>query len=434
MNLKKIILFIFLVLIISTTYIGSISALEQKETSFETPEIEEVYVHLFYVSDCTQCLNTLEYFKYIENKYPFIITEKYNLLEADNKELFEKYKNLYSLQVDIFPIVFIGETYISGEENIKNNLDKEIDRCYNTNINCSCPEKTILSKTNKIPSSEEYVSGDENKTINFFGKKIDLGNKSLFLNTLIISFVDGLNPCSLWVLMFLLSIVVYSGSRKKIFLIGITFLAVTAIIYGLFITSVLNALIFFYSPIIKIIIVLVAVIFGIINIKDYFWYKKGISLTISEKEKPKIYDRIRNIMNPKNSLFAIILGTIILAGGVTILEIPCTAGLPLLWANMIANSTLSSAGYYTLLGIYMLIYLLDEIVLFAIAIFTLKISKMEEKHGKVLKLFSGLLIFGIGVSFAVADKFMQSILGILLLTIGSILLTYIINKIYKKNH
>jgi hypothetical protein len=219
---------------------------------------------------------------------------------------------------------------------------------------------------------------------------------------------------------------------KKIFLIGITFLAVTAIIYGLFITSVLNALIFFYSPIIKVIIVLVAVIFGLINIKDYFWYKKGISLTISEKEKPKIYDKIRNIMNPKNSLFAIMLGTIILAGGVTILEIPCTAGLPLLWANMIANSTLSSTGYYLLLGIYMIIYLLDEIVLFSIAIFTLKISKMEEKHGKVLKLFSGLLIFGIGVSFAVADKFMQSILGILLLTIGSILLTYIINKIYTK--
>jgi thiol-disulfide isomerase/thioredoxin len=403
-----------------------------KPTTIHPTDIEDVYVHLFYVPDCTQCLNTLEHFNYLETKYPDLIIEKHDISITENKELFEKYKSLYSLKVEIFPIAFIGETYITGEVNIKNNLDVEIERCYNTDLNCSCPEKTILSKTNKVPSSTDYVSGEDNKTIKLFGKEINLGHKSLFLNTLIISFVDGLNPCSLWVLMFLLSIVVYSGSRKKIFLIGITFLAVTAVIYGLFITSVLNALIFFYSPIIKIIIVLVAVIFGLINIKDYFWYKKGISLTISDNEKPKIYDRIRNIMNPKNSMFAIFLGTIILAAGVTILEIPCTAGLPLLWANMVANSTISSAGYYTLLGIYMLIYLLDEIVLFAIAIFTLKISKMEEKHGKVLKLFSGLLIFGIGVSFAVADKFMQGLLGILMLTIGCILLTYIINKLYTK--
>ncbi len=413
------------------SYVNIIQS-DKKPITIEKTKVKDVYVHLFYVPDCSQCKNTLEHTNYLISKYPDLILETHDLSIEENKVIFAEYKELYSLKVEVFPIAFIGETYLTGEVNIKNNLDKEIDRCYKTNINCSCPEKAILSKTNKIPSSTNYVSGEDNKTIKLFEKEIDLGHKSLFLNTLIISFVDGLNPCSLWVLLFLLSIVVYSGSRKKIFLIGITFLAVTAVIFGLFITSILNAMIFFYSPIIKITIVLIAVIFGLINIKDYFWYKKGISLTISDKEKPKIYDRIRNIMNPKNSLFAVMLGTIILAAGVTILEIPCTAGLPLLWANMIANSTISSAGYYTLLGIYMLIYLLDEIILFAIAIFTLKISKMDEKHGKVLKLFSGLLIFGIGVSFAVADKFMQGLLGILLLTIGCVLLTWIINKVYTK--
>ena len=80
----------------------------------------------------------------------------------------------------------------------------------------------------------------------------------------------------------------------------------------------------------------------------------------------------------------------------------------------------------------MFIYLLDEIVLFTIAAFTLKISKMEDKHGKILKLFSGLLIFGIGLSFAIANEFMQGISGILSLTIGCVILTWIINKLYTK--
>jgi len=269
---------------------------------------------------------------------------------------------------------------------------------------------------------------DQEKTISIFGKEINLENKSMIINTLIISFVDGLNPCSLWVLLFLLSIIVYSGSRKKIFIIGITFLTVTALIYALFITSILNAMIFFYSPIIKAAIVSIAVIFGIINIKDYFWYKKGISLTISDKQKPKIFERIRNLMNPKNSFFTIIIGTIILAAGVTIIEIPCTAGLPLLWANMVATSSLTSTGYYSLLGLYMLVYLLDEIVLFIIAVYTLKITKIEEKQARALKLFSGLLIFGIGITFLFFQELINSLLGMLSLFGIAIILTFVIHK------
>ncbi len=298
----------------------------------------------------------------------------------------------------------------------------------------------VFAQTNNTVINDDLFLEEENftdiqessKSVTIFGKEINLENKSIILNTIIIAFVDGINPCSLWVLFFLLSIIIYSGSKKKIFLIGITFLAITAIIYGLFITSVLNALIFFYNPIIKGLIVTVAIIFGVINIKDYFWYKKGISLTISDKYKPKIYDRIRNLMNPKNSIYTILIGTIILAAGVTIVEIPCTAGLPLLWANMVATSNLTTANYFMLLGLYIFIYLLDELILFLIAVHTLKITKMEEKHGKILKLFSGILIAGIGIAFLFFEKLLNSLFGMLMLLIVAVALTFIINLIYKK--
>jgi cytochrome c biogenesis protein CcdA/glutaredoxin len=401
-----------------------------KETKIESFEKKKIFIHLFYTEECAPCKNTVFYFEQLKEDYPLINIQTHDISIQENKELFSSFKELYSLKVDVFPIAFIGETYITGENNIIKNLEKEIERCYSKETPCICPEDAILSKTNKVPTSKDYISGDDPKTISLFGKEINLESKSLVLNTVIIAFIDGINPCSLWVLLFLLSIVIYSGSRKKIFLVGFSFLLVTALVYGLFIMSVLNALIFFYSPIIKAVIVAIAIIFGLINIKDYFWYKKGISLTISDKYKPKLFEKIRNVMNPKNSILTILLGTIILAAGVAIVEIPCTAGLPLMWANIVAVSGISFTSYLLLLLLYILVYLSIEIAIFIFAIVTLKTTKFTEKHGKVLKLFSGLLIFGIGVIFLFFEKLLQSIFGMVVLLISAIVLTWLINMIY----
>jgi len=78
------------------------------------------------------------------------------------------------------------------------------------------------------------AAGRQNRiTLPLFGE-INLGAAPILLTTMIISFLDGFNPCSLFVLTFLLAMIVHSASRKRIFLVGFTFLLVAAAIYGLF--------------------------------------------------------------------------------------------------------------------------------------------------------------------------------------------------------
>lgn len=412
----------FLLIFLFTLFF--ISTLHALETS------NKVNVYIFGASTCPYCNAEKTFFEgyALENKD--VVIHYYELdKQKESVKLLTQLGDTFNKNTSAVPMTFVsGNAWIGFSETLKEEILNEINFC----LEEPCKD-TLDFLEPEQPALPDDSLPDDKKSINIFGKKISLKDQSLIVNTLIIGFVDGMNPCSLWMLIFLLSIVVYTNSKKKIFIIGIVFLTVTALIYGLFITSVLSAMVFFYSTFIKVIIVSVAVIFGLINIKDYFWFKKGISLTIADKRKPKIFERMKNLVNPKNNIFTIIIGTIVLAAGVTILELPCTAGLPLLWANIIASSEIAFSKYFFLLGLYLLVYLLDEIIIFLIVALTLKSLKMEEKHGRILKLFSGLLIFSIGVTYAFAQNFMQQgVSGILLLTLGSLLLTYIINMLYKK--
>lgn len=410
-------------------------------------KINDVNIYVFGTSTCPYCKDAENYFLNLDNNNINVFYYQLDKVK-DASKLFLEFGNTFNQRTTSVPAIFISnKSWVGFSNSIILEIEQQIEKCnlegckdtidytynptkwqeYKTNKKYV----TVLKETKITPSPPNINNDLLNKNnLKLFGKEINLESKSLIINTVIISFIDGINPCSLWVLLFLLSIVIYSGSRKKIFLIGFTFLIVTALVYGLFIMSVLNALIFFYSPIIKALIVIIAIVFGLINIKDYFFYKKGISLTISDEYKPKLFDKIRNLMNPKKSMFTILLGTIILAAGVAIIEIPCTAGLPLLWANLVSTSGISYSGYLLLLLLYIFIYLLIEIVIFIFAIVTLKTTKFKEKHGKILKLFSGLLIFGIGIVFLFFEKLLQNLFGMIILLISAIILTVIINRIY----
>src|SRR5690606_38349363 len=164
----------------------------------------------------------------------------------------------------------------------------------------------------------------------------DLSQMGLFLSTLIISFVDGLNPCSLWVLSVLLALVIRSRSRRKTLWVGVTFLVVTALIYGGFIAGLFS--VFSYVELslwLRIAVAAVALAAAFVHIKDYFAFGKGISLSIPERYKPGLYARMRAILHAESPWRSILL-TVALAVGVSFIELPCTAGLPILSTNLLA--------------------------------------------------------------------------------------------------
>ena len=132
--------------------------------------------------------------------------------------------------------------------------------------------------------------------------RVDLQKQSLAIATALIGFVDGVNPCSIWALTMLLAITLHTGSRKKVMIIGLVFITVTAAVYGLFIVGIFSALTLLNSMgWIQAVVSLVALFFAIVNIKDYFWYKEGISFTIADDKKPGLFQKMRRVVDASDS-------------------------------------------------------------------------------------------------------------------------------------
>ena len=152
---------------------------------------------------------------------------------------------------------------------------------------------------------------------------VALGGSSLLVSTLLIGFADGINPCSLWVLAVLLAIVLHSGSRGRVALVGSTFLLVTAGMYGLYIVGMYSALDYAGQlGWIRAGVAVVALTFGVLQLKDGLTPGVGPSLSISPSRRPRIYRAMRGVARPDLGLTATLAGTAALAVGDIPLEHP----------------------------------------------------------------------------------------------------------------
>jgi len=166
-----------------------------------------------------------------------------------------------------------------------------------------------------------------------------------------------------------------------------------------------------------VVVALLALFFAVVNIKDYFWYKAGVSLTIADEKKPGIYKSMRKIMQAE-SVWGMLVATVVMSAGIALVELPCTAGFPVIWTNLVAAQGVNQLTFALLLLLYMLIYLLDELAVFVVAVFTLKSSKLEEKHGRVLKLIGGMLMLTLALVMLINPAWMNEI-GTTLLIFGA---------------
>jgi len=238
---------------------------------------------------------------------------------------------------------------------------------------------------------------------------IDLSYQPLLLSTVIIAFVDGFNPCSLWLLSILIALVLHSGSRKRVVVVGLTFLTVTATIYGLFMVGVFSVLAYAsFLPWMYWIVAGFALVFGIVNVKDYFFFKKGLSFTIDDRHKPGIFRKFRELMTNGQSPLALAGATAVMASGIALIELPCTAGFPVIWGGLVSTHEVGAWGFAMLLTVYLVIYLLDELIVFGVAVVKLRIDRFEERHARVLKLIGGVVMVALAIVLVTKPEIMSS--------------------------
>ncbi|MFM7242650.1 MAG: glutaredoxin family protein, partial [Planctomycetaceae bacterium] len=217
------------------------------------------------------------------------------------------------------------------------------------------------------------------------------------LFTVAIGLVDGFNPCAMWVLLLLLSILVNVQDRIRILAVAGTFVVVSGLAYLAFMAAWLNVFEWFgYLRPVQVSLGLLAIVVGAIHVKDFFAFHSGVTLSIPEAAKPGIYQRIRRIVTAEN-LTGAVIGAVVLAVLVNVVELLCTAGLPALYTNILSLQGYSTAVRYGYLGLYILAYMLDDTVMVTGVVATLSRFKLQETGGRWLKLVSGGVILVLGL-------------------------------------
>lgn len=225
---------------------------------------------------------------------------------------------------------------------------------------------------------------------------ISVSQLGLPLFTLIIGLLDGLNPCAMWVLLFLLSMLVHLQDRKRMVLIAGIFVLASGIVYYAFMAAWLNVfLLIGLSAVVRWILGGIALIIGGLNIKDFIFWKWGFSLSIPDSAKPVLYARMRAIL-AKDRMLSVLIAVAALAIMVNFIELLCTAGFPAIYTAILTQQDLHPITYHAYLGLYILGYLTDDALMVGASVIALSSHKLTMQTGRLLKLVSGLLMLGLG--------------------------------------
>ena len=264
----------------------------------------------------------------------------------------------------------------------------------------------------KVPVGEDpppqAAAGDEEEAVDvpWLGR-LDPRRLGMPLFTVAIGLVDGFNPCAMWVLLLLLSILVNLRDRTKILAIAGTFVLVSGAAYFAFMAAWLSVFewIGMLRPV-QLALGGLAVVIGLVHVKDFFAFKQGPSLSIPEAAKPGIYARIRRIVNAEN-LPAAIGAAFVLAVLVNLVELLCTAGLPALYTGILTQRGYSTAARYGYLGLYIAAYMFDDALMVAGVVLSLARFKLQETGGRWLKLVSGGVILALGLTMLFKPEWLE---------------------------
>jgi glutaredoxin len=365
------------------------------DTDVERPAADIVY---FWGEGCPNCANATAYLDEVALDHPDLVVERLEIWnDADNRDVFEQTAGELGFEATSVPTIVIDERVWIGWTSA---VERDIDGAIDTVLRGDSPRPGVFGSAAAGTCSD--VTG---VCTSATGTVVDvplvgevgLEGQSLLVSTVLIGFVDGINPCSLWVITILLVIVIRSGSRRRVMAIGSRFLLVTAAMYALYMAAMYSALaVVGYLGAIQIVVGAAALVFGAVSVKDYFALKKGLSFTIRDSDKPGIFQRARKAAG-QQALIPALIATVGLAVAVSLLEAPCTAGFPLLWTGMLHANDVGAAQTAALWLAYMVPYLLDEMAIFTVAIVTMRATHMQEKHGELLKLIAGVTMLMLAV-------------------------------------
>ena len=365
-------------------------------------------IYFFYGENCPHCQKEEVFLSEVENDFDNVTVNYYETWYNEiNRKLLEKVSKNFDIEISGVPVTIIGEkSYIGfNETTIKDSMleaindysEKDFTNGFGNYIAGISDGGVILPNDNKNMSFNFPLIG-----------KIELKNISLPLIAIVLGIVDGFNPCAMWILLFLISMLLGMENKKRMWILGLTFLITSAVIYMLFMVAWLNLIEVIGSYFwLKLLIALIAIVGGITNLNSYYKSRNTDGCTIVDtKKRHKIFDNIKHITHEKSFVLSI-TGIMILAISVNVIELACSAGLPVVFTGILKVNNLSNIEYMFYILLYIFVFLLDDIIVFSIAMATLKITGISTKYSKLTHLIGGILMIIIGLLLVLKPEWLM---------------------------
>ena len=371
----------------------------------------QVQLYFFWSLTCPHCLEARPFVEAIPAARPWVTLHSLEL--THHPEHARQYQEMAAQQnqeaVSVPALLFCGEMHLGWDkaETTGAEMLRRLDACH---------AGALAGNVAPIPSLAV-----EKFSLPLLGE-VDPRHISLPLMTIAIAGMDAFNPCAFFVLLFLLSLLVHQKSRKRMLAIGGVFVLFSGLMYFAFMAAWLNLFQLLGNLVwVTLAAGALAVFVGIVNIKDFFAFEKGITLSIPDSRKPDIYRRARAILGADN-LPAMVAATVFLAIAANFYELLCTAGFPMVYTRLLTLSGLPPAGRYFYLALYNLIYVVPLALIVLAFVRSMGARKLTEREGRLLKLLSGVMMLELGVLLLVAPEQLNNLavaFGLLGVAVGA---------------
>ncbi len=371
----------------------------------------QIHFYFFWSETCPHCRRAKPFVKSLASSYSWL--KVHSLEVSAQPENAQKYvamaESLGRKARGVPAFMFCGQMHVgySDETTTGAFLKNRLKTCYQTR-----------SQTG-VPIEEEPAF-----SLPWIGT-LNLSDFSLPVITVMLAGLDAFNPCAFFVLLFLLSLLIHAQSRARLLLVGGTFVFCSGLFYFLFMTAWLNLFLAFGElRVLTLIAGALALVMGGLNIKGFFRFLQGPTLSIPESAKPGLFERMTRLVRTPN-LPSLLMGTLTLSVVANAYEFLCTAGFPMVFTRILTLNQLPLTTYYLYLVFYCLIYVIPLALIVMFFFVTLGSRKLQEREGRLLKLFSGLLMAGLGLILMVNPGWLNQIWTAGGLLILSGVLTYL---------
>ena len=392
----------------------------------------QVSFHFFWSIHCPHCHDAIPFIERLVETRSWVRLVAHELSTSrDGGELYRTLAARFGEEARAVPGFVFCDTFLVGyddEAGIGAEVERRLDACFDRMQAAGLSQR----EPGPWPEADRPDATLEGGSIHLpLVGQLDFDAWSLPALTIFIAALDAFNPCAFFVLLFLLSILANTRSRARMFLVGGIFVAISGIIYFAFMAAWLNVFLLFGEiALITRIAGAIALIMALINIKDYFWFRKGVSLGIPDSARPGLFGRMRGLT--AESSFPVLLGgTIALAVAVNLYEVLCTIGLPMVYTRILTLHALGPLEYYAYLLLYNLIYVLPLAIIVTAYALTLGKRKLQEHEGRLLKLVSGMMMLGLGGVLLFAPDLLANPLlaiGLLLAAVVVALLVFMVDR------